>query len=242
MTTLTDAPGWKTVYESERARQYDAFIEAAAMNYRGALEAVLTMAARTPRPVRRVLDLGAGTGRLTALALERFPEAGAAAMDGSQAMLEQARARLSRYAGRVSFHCRSFESLLDGVEGSYDLIVSSFALHHLDHADMRRLLRRLRAALLPEGQLVVADYVLTPSARLQGWYEETWVEHRLAAQEDRSPAAKRRMLAEHQRTKEAEGDNPALLEDLLLWTREAGFRDAGCHWRYYCYAVYGGLA
>jgi tRNA (cmo5U34)-methyltransferase len=234
------APRWKAVYESERASLYDAFIDKAAMNYQGALDAVLTMAGRTPRAVRRILDLGAGTGRLTALALERFPRASVLAVDGSAAMLDRARARLAPFGGRAAFACKPFEELLDSLDGRYDLALSSFALHHLEHGAMRALLRRLHEALAPGGQLVVADYVLSRSSRLQGWYEETWVEHRLSS--EASGKTKEQMLAEHEATKAAEGDNPAPLEDLIRWTEEAGFRDAGCHWRYYCYAVYGGLA
>lgn len=233
------APRWKTVYESERAKLYDAFIDKAAMNYGGALDAVTQMALRTPRPVRRILDLGAGTGRLTARMLERFPQASATAVDGSSAMLERAERRLSRYGGRARFERRSFESLLDGVEDEYDLVVSSFALHHLAHESVPRLLFALRRALRTDGQLVIADYVLAGSTRLQGWYEETWVEHRLAG--ERSRKSKEQMMREHEATKAAEGDNPARLSHLLAWTEAAGFRDVGCHWRYYCYAVYGGL-
>ena len=240
MIELKEAPKWKTVYESERAGLYDAFIFSAAMNYQGSLDAVLQMAARTPRPVRRVLDLGAGTGILTEQVLRRFPEASALAVDGSAAMLEQASKRLTPYKDRVTLDCRSFESLDSSLDGRYDLIVSSFALHHMDHQAMRELLRRLHSVLEPGGQLVVADYVLTASPRLQGWYEETWVEHRL----NQSPASgktKSQMMREHEATKAAEGDNPALLADLVAWTREAGFVDADCHWKYYCYAVYGGV-
>lgn len=239
-TPAEAAPRWKAVYESDRAELYDAFIDAAAMNYSGVLDAVVQMALRTPRPVRRVLDLGAGTGRLTARVLERFPRANAVALDGSAAMLERAARRLSPYADRVGFERRPFEAIRGGFDECYDLIVSSFALHHMDHAAMPRLLRSLRRALRPGGQLVVADYVLTRSPRLQGWYEETWVEHRLAGES--GGKTKEQMLREHEATKAAEGDNPALLTDLLGWAEAAGFRDVGCHWQYYCYAVYGGLA
>lgn len=238
MTAST--PAWKAVYESERAERYDDFIEAAAMNYRGALDAVITMAGRTPRPVRRILELGAGTGLLTELALRRFGEAEAVAVDGSEKMLARAAARLLPFADRARVRLSSFEQLDGSDLGEFDLVLSSFALHHMDHGRLRALLARLRGALRPGGQLVIADYVLSRSARLQGWYEETWVEHRLG-RGGFSAEDKARMMREHEATKAAEGDNPAALADLLAWTCAAGFVDVDCHWKHYCYAVYGGL-
>jgi SAM-dependent methyltransferase len=46
----------------------------------------------------RVLDAGCGTGRVTALLAERLPRGHVVAVDGSAAMVEQARARLGARA------------------------------------------------------------------------------------------------------------------------------------------------
>lgn len=237
---ITEAK-WQKAYRQERAGEYDRFIELAAMNYRGALEAVLETASWTEP--RRILELGAGTGTLTRLLLERFPAASVTAVDGSAEMLEKAADKLRAFGGRVKLERGVFERLLEkGSGGPYDLIVSSFALHHMRHEDLPGFFLGLRDSLAPGGRLVVADYVLTPNAELQRRYEGVWVDWRrrnmkaaFGTEQSREAA-----LAEHEATKRAEGDNPAQLRELLSWMEAAGLQEAECHWKYYCYAVYGG--
>lgn len=50
-----------------------------------------------------VVDEGCGAGRLTEVLLERLPRGRVVALDASEAMLDTARARLSRFGDRVSF-------------------------------------------------------------------------------------------------------------------------------------------
>lgn len=231
---------WKEVYRRTRADEYDRFIESAAMNYRGALEAVVEAASWSPP--RRILELGAGTGTLTRLLLERFPEAEVTAVDGSDEMLEKAAEKLRTFGGRVTLERAAFETILrEGAGGSHDLIVSSFALHHMRHEDVPRFFRRLREALSPGGRLVVADYVLTPFPELQRHYEGVWVDWRRRNMKEAFGLEQSReaALAAHEETKRAEGDDPAPLGELLAWLSGAGFIEAECHWKYYCFAVYG---
>lgn len=231
---------WKEVYRRTRADEYDRFIESAAMNYRGALEAVVEAASWSPP--RRILELGAGTGTLTRLLLERFPEAEVKAVDGSAEMLEKAAEKLRAFGGRVTLERAAFETLLhEGADDTYDLIVSSFALHHMRHQDVPRFFRRLRESLSPGGRLVVADYVLTPYPELQRRYEGVWVDWRRKNMKDVFGLVQSReaALAAHEETKRAEGDDPAPLRELLAWLSGAGFSEAECHWKYYCFAVYG---
>ena len=51
----------------------------------------------------RVLDAGCGSGRVTELLLARLPRGRVVALDGSPAMLDQARGRLARFGDRVEF-------------------------------------------------------------------------------------------------------------------------------------------
>jgi 2-polyprenyl-3-methyl-5-hydroxy-6-metoxy-1,4-benzoquinol methylase len=115
---------------------------------------VLTAAATGPGPAQ-VVDLGCGTGQLS-LPLAR---AGARvlAVDVSPAMIRRLEAE-ARRAGAAN---------LDGVAlpieelelppGSVDLVVSSYALHHLRDADKSRLVGAAWTWLRPGGQLIVAD-------------------------------------------------------------------------------------
>lgn len=248
MANATEAADrlWKTAYAEARAKDYDQFIRLGAMNYDGALEAVLGMVLAPADAPLRVLELGTGTGLLSERLLERLPNASLTGVDGSPEMLARAAARLERFAGRRTLLCRSFEEYAArGFEGGeFDLVVSSFSLHHMRHDLLRGAYGEMLRRLSPGGQVLVADYVLTPHAALQERYEDIWVETRMRNVRAALGTVldKEAVRRDHERTKAAEGDNPARLDDQLSWLRSAGFTDVDCHWKHFCYAVFGGLA
>jgi trans-aconitate 2-methyltransferase len=85
----------------------------------------------------RVLDAGCGTGRVTAALVERLPRGEVIAVDGSPAMVEQARERLgSRAEVRVA-------DLVElELDRPVDAILSTATFHWI--ADHDRLFARLR--------------------------------------------------------------------------------------------------
>jgi trans-aconitate 2-methyltransferase len=101
-----------------------------------------------PAPMQRAVDLGCGTGSLTALAADRFDVAEMTGVDNSPAMLaraaEVARPGLAFEAGDIG----PWTSLAD-----HDLVLANASLHWVpDHAAV---LRRWTAALRAGGQLAV---------------------------------------------------------------------------------------
>jgi trans-aconitate 2-methyltransferase len=99
----------------------------------------------------RVLDAGCGSGRLTEQLLERLPDGRVVALDGSDAMLEEAARRLARFGERVTYVRADLGSPPLPVEGRVDAILSTATFHWvLDHD---RLFAGLAAALRSGGQL-----------------------------------------------------------------------------------------
>jgi trans-aconitate 2-methyltransferase len=96
----------------------------------------------------RVLDAGCGTGRVTALLAERVPAGGVVAVDGSAAMVEQARRRLGSRAEVLVADLLELE-----LETPVDAVLSTATLHWI--ADHDRVFARLLAALRPGGRLAV---------------------------------------------------------------------------------------
>jgi trans-aconitate 2-methyltransferase len=95
----------------------------------------------------RVLDAGCGTGRVTEALVERLPEGEVVAVDGSQAMVQQARERLGERA-----HVFAADLVELELDRPVDAILSTATFHWI--ADHDRLFARLRAALKPGGRLV----------------------------------------------------------------------------------------
>ena len=86
----------------------------------------------------RVLDLGAGTGLLSAIVAERFPRSHVTLVDLSVEMLRVARRRLAGEQGRFEFRTMDYaRKPLPRTEGGYDLVVSALSVHHLTHGDKR---------------------------------------------------------------------------------------------------------
>ena len=87
--------------------------------------------------VRRVLDLGTGDGRLLALLRRERPHLHGVGLDASDVMLDAARARFQReqHIGLVEHGMvRPLPHL-----GRFDAVVSSMAIHHLEHEHKREL-------------------------------------------------------------------------------------------------------
>lgn len=98
-----------------------------------------------------VIDAGCGTGRLTALLLERLPQGRVIAVDGSRNMLEQARAHLEpRFGDRVTYLHRDLLAL--DLRDEADAVFSTATFHWvMDHP---ALFSRIHDALRPGGWLV----------------------------------------------------------------------------------------
>jgi tRNA (cmo5U34)-methyltransferase len=162
-----------------------------------------------PPTVRRILDLGTGDGRLIALVKLDHPRATAVAIDFSPTMLEAAR---NRFGGdsRVMVTAHNLDLPLPEL-GTFDAVVSSFAIHHLTHDRKRELYAEVHRVLNPGGVFCNLEHVSSPTPELHdeflrriGWTPET---------ED--PSNK---LLE--------------VEIQLAWLREIGFVDVDCSWKW----------
>jgi ubiquinone/menaquinone biosynthesis C-methylase UbiE len=127
----------------------------------------------SPERVRRILDVGAGTGSGTEALAQRYAAAQVTALDVSASMLDRVRARASAagLSARVST-ARADVSGDIGDIGVFDLVWAATFLHEV--ADPGRALRNLHAALRPGGHLVVVEMDQVPlvlPARLAGFEE-----------------------------------------------------------------------
>lgn len=104
--------------------------------------------------VARLLDLGVGTGETTRRCLEAHPAARAVCLDEDQERLDTAAETLG---ARAELRLGRFQDPLP--EGPFELIVSAFALHHVDGASKAELFPRVAERLADGGRFVVADVI-----------------------------------------------------------------------------------
>ena len=122
-----------------------------------AFEKVLAglLAAAQPRPSDVCVDLGAGTGFVTLALAPRVSSVLAVDISPAMAGSLSQRARESGLRNLTTEVCDLKDLRLP--EASADLIVSSYALHHLITADKRALVARAARWLRPGGRLVIAE-------------------------------------------------------------------------------------
>jgi len=104
---------------------------------------------------KRILDLGCGTGNLTDQMLKKYPEAEIDALDISEDILNESRKRFN-HTPNIRYIQADFKSL-HLPPGSYDLIMSSIAIHHIEDAYKIILYKEVFQALSPGGIFIFAD-------------------------------------------------------------------------------------
>jgi tRNA (cmo5U34)-methyltransferase len=176
-------------------------------------------------PIARVLDVGAGTGLLTAAVAERYPNARFELLDGSMEMLSEAQRRLGDRVVRV--HVQDMAAGLPA--GPFDAVVSALAIHHLEDDDKRVLFGRIYDVLRPGGLFVNAEQVAGPTPELADLYRKTW------AQMCRDLGASDAEIADA--LERRRHDNCADVEIQLAWLRECGFTTADCIYKLWEEAV-----
>jgi ubiquinone/menaquinone biosynthesis C-methylase UbiE len=172
-----------------------------------------------PLGTLHVLDLGSGDGRLLGLVKLARPESTAVALDFSNTMLDRLRDRFGRdRTVRVLAHDLT-QPLPDSL-GSFDAVVSSFAIHHLPHPRKRALYQEVFRLLRPGGVFCNLEHVSSPTPGLH----EQFLARLGVAPPDEDPS--NRLLD---------------LETQLAWLREIGFTDVDCHWKWRELALMAGL-
>ena len=105
----------------------------------------------------RVLEIGCGTGNLALLVKRMRPQLAVAGLDPDPKALARA-ARKARTAGLALKLDRGFADDLPYPDGSFDRVLSSLMLHHLE-ADLRTpSLRQVLRVLRPGGSLHLMDF------------------------------------------------------------------------------------
>jgi len=192
----------------------------------GTVAELVARTAPTRRP--RVLDLGAGTGLLSAQLLERVAPASLTLLDGAAGMLAQARQRLSGHAPTLI----EADFMQPLPSGPFDVVVSALAIHHLDDAEKRTLFARVHAALAPGGLFVNAEQIAGVDAGEQALFEQLHLDgaRRLGSSEAEIAGAVERMKI----------DRCAPLEAQVRWLAEAGYQRCGVYFQWFRFAVYAG--
>lgn len=221
------APSAQTVFD-RTAATYDAARAKLIPPYERFYGTAVALLPFVPEKEIRVLDLGAGTGLLSAFIRQKFPHARLRLVDVVESMLERARVRL----GHDGVEYAALDYGTQPIEGEWDAIISALSIHHLTDAAKRDLFRHIHTALVPEGIFVNAEQVAGPTPELTARYHQQW----LAQIRERGATEQEIADAEYR----MQADLCSSVEDQLQWMREAGFADADCWFKEGRFAVMAG--
>ena len=176
-----------------------------------------TVVDRVPPHADHILDLGAGTGLLSAFLRVRFEDARLHLIDNAAAMLAQAEQRF-RHDQEVLCQLGDYTTAQWG--GDYDAVVSALSIHHLTDDGKQQLFAKIHASLKPGGVFLNAEQILAPTPALEAQAKADWLAEvrALGATEDQIAASLLRQTE----------DRCATIDDQLRWMYEAGFADPRC--------------
>jgi tRNA (cmo5U34)-methyltransferase len=211
----------------EISGDYASAIERCVPRYREMLWAILYYLPSDWAPAG-ILELGCGSGNLSAALAKRFPGASIRLVDFSGKLLEQCKSRL---AGHADARCQQADFRdLRFPDGSFDLVVSSIAIHHLADAEKADLFKRVHRWLSPGGVFTYSDQFAGATDDLYAKHMAKWQEcsKDLGASDEEWNA-----WMQHQRAH----DFHAPLRAQIRWLQDAGFTTVDCPWRYLLWTV-----
>lgn len=150
------------------------------------------------QPNQRVLDLGCGTGTLVVLLKRKYPAAEIVGVDPDPKALQRAQKKVRRAEVAVQLD-EGFADELRYEAGTFDRVLSSFMLHHLEEPEREMTLREVLRVLKPAGTFHLLDF---------------------AGGEDKAPGCLGRLVNSHARLE----DNSQ--QRILQLMRRAGFTNA----------------
>ena len=156
--------------------EYDRSIRTFIPNYEEMLNAAAGVLQIIKKENPTLIDLGIGTGALSARCLKVKPEASVHAIDGDADILAMARKRLAKISH--SAHEFVVGDFTKAALPKCDAIVASLALHHIPRrAAKQKLYARCHAALRSGGVLINADSCPASHARVAERDMKQWLAH-----------------------------------------------------------------
>lgn len=211
-------------------------VRAALPNAADQLDVMLRVLTFTDRPIRRVLDLGSGSGVLAGAILDRFPDAQILLADFSLPMLDAARPRFPSPPHQLRAVDFSTPTWVEAVRdrAPFDAVVSGFAIHHQPDDSKRRIYAEVFELLAPGAPFIHIEHVASASPWIEHQFNELLVDRMYAYDLANGGGRTREQVATDYVYRPDKAANIlAPLETQLEWLREIGYQDVDCLFKIY---------
>jgi len=196
-------------------------------------------------PVRRIADLGCGSGVTARTILAQYSAADAVLVDFSEPMMAAARAALDSHRPAPAFIVADLASpkWTEQIQPHtpFDVIASSYAIHHLTDARKRELYAEIHALLAPGGLFVNVEHVASHTPRIEAMFDGLMIDSLEAFQRAKgTPMSREQIAADFVNRPDKSANILAPVERQCEWLRAIGFVDVDCFFKLFELAVFGG--
>ncbi|MDD5189714.1 MAG: methyltransferase domain-containing protein [Dehalococcoidales bacterium] len=168
---------------------------------------------------------------MAAAIMQKMPGVSAIMIDYADEMVRLAKERFQDKPEVAYFKYDLNHGLPEEVfEGVYDLVVSGFALHHVDFPNRLPLYRQILQVLKPGGVFLNGDRFAEESTEVNGWMFNNWVSWMTDRATERFGASRtfdQIRMRQLEMDKEF-GDKPGSLWEMERELRAAGFKSIDC--------------
>ena len=210
------------------SKDYTDMLDKAVPKYREMLWLMLHYIPDNFKP-EKILELGSGTGNLTALVLEKFPEAEITVVDISEKILEECKTRFQ--STKTIKYCQSDFKKIDFERKSFDLVLSSIAIHHIKDVDKEILFKKIYSYVKPRGIFTYLDQCMGETSEI---YKKNIIAWKVAAFKLGSTKENWKTWMNHQ----DEHDYHATVKNQIKWLENSSFKNIDILWRNLLWTVF----
>jgi tRNA (cmo5U34)-methyltransferase len=225
---MTESNGWSS---KDAVNRYQKVIDFIIPGRREILDTIAKLATDFKQTDLKVLDIGCGDGAVTAEIVKINSNSSICMVDNS---LEMILASRERFQGNPRIRVVQFD-LNNGLppeigDEKFDVVVSCFALHHVDLDRRVQLYKAIYQVLTKEAFFVNSDMFRGDSPQMNDWEFDNWVRWMVAklkehlGEEHTLDEIKQRQLASFQKM----GDKPGTVWDMYHDLLSAGFANVDC--------------
>lgn len=171
-----------------------------------------------------IVDLGAGTGLLTKVMYEMYPNAHYTLIDISKDMLKIAK---ERFNGKDNFDFLEYNYAENIPVNNCDLVCSALSIHHLD--DKEKLYKNIYSKLNGNGCFINLDQFMVKFEKINNLYWSWWndyVKNNGITQEEKELHKERRKL-----------DRENTIDETIKLLEKSGFNNVECIYNFMQFGV-----
>ncbi len=194
--------------------------------------------------INTFLDLGCGGGFMGFFIYELFPDAHGVFVDVSEEMIKKARSENKKY--HSDFIVQDFSkpdwnnSLPENLK--FDLVISGYAIHHIENEEKKRLYKQIFDLLNPNGIFLNLEHVLSPTENLEKLFRNLFDDRMFDYHKHIGDGkTKEEIIEKYHDPNHAALNRLEFVEKQCNWLREIGFSHVDCYMKIFELALFGGV-